>query len=308
MHPRTTLHVVASLGTLLSLALTGCQESTTKTSRAKGALPVVSATDAPPGSDTLAVKWIKVTAPDTGVMLAAVAQPQGAGPFPAVIILHGSHGFAQQYVQLAQAMARSGVLGVAACWFSGGRGTGLRFITPIEWSEAPPMSDASSPVAQQTVDTLVKAVRTLPGVRTDRVALFGHSRGGGATLNYILGGGTVQAAVLNSAGYPAELGERAPEVKIPILILHGTADSPADGGSAFTNVQMARNFEAALRRAGKPVEAIYYEGASHNAIFTSATQRDDEVQRTMAFLHNIFSTDRPHHAMQPTAGRRSASF
>ncbi len=285
VHPMARLHFLATLaaiGAVLLLTLTGCRES--KTSRAQGALTVVSATDAPTGTDTPGVHWVKIAAPDAHVMLAAVARPQGAGPFPAVIILHGSHGFAQQYVQLAQAMARSGVLGVAACWFSGGRGAGSRFITPIEWSEAPPMSDASSPGAQQAVDTLVQAVRTLPGVRADRVALFGHSRGGGATLNYILGAGALQAVVLNSAGYPAELGERAPEVKTPILILHGTADSPADGGSAFTNVQMARNFEAALRRARKTVEAIYYEGAGHNAIFTSATQCDDEVQRTIAFL------------------------
>lgn len=33
--------------------------------------------------------------------------------------------------------------------------------------------------------------------------------------------------------------------KVPILILHGAADSPADGGSIVTNVQMARDFEAA---------------------------------------------------------------
>ena len=145
------------------------------------------------------------------------------------------------------------------------------------------MSSASSPAALEAVDALVQAVRTLPGVRPDRVAIFGHSRGGGAALHYILGAGAVQAAVLNSAGYPQELSKGAPAVKVPILMLHGVADSPADGGSALTNVQMARNFEAALRRAGKPVEATYYEGG-HIGIFTSAAQYDDEVQRIVAFL------------------------
>jgi len=231
------------------------------------------------------VRWVRVAAPGVAVMFAAVARPEGPGPFPAVIILHGSHGFAQQYVQLAKAMARGGVLGVAACWFAGGRGTGTRFITPIECPEAPPLSDASSPAALHAVDALVQAVRTLPDVRPDRVALFGHSRGGGAVLNYILlGTGTIRAAVLNSAGYPGELAKRAPEIKVAILMLHGTADSPADGGSAFTDVQMARDFEAALRRAGKPVEAKYYEGGGHNGLFASATQYDDEVQRMTAFL------------------------
>ena len=104
-------------------------------------------------------------------------------------------------------------------------------------------------------------------------------------MNYILlGAGTVRAAVLNSTGYPGELAKRAPEIKVPILMLHGTADSPADGGSAFTNMQMARDFEAALRRADRPVDAKYYEGGRHNGLFADVTQYDDEVQRMTAFL------------------------
>jgi dienelactone hydrolase len=274
-----------AVGALLALASPGYRSSTLKASGRQDARPAVSAIDAPVGTDTQSVRWVKVAAPGVGVMLAAVARPQGAGPFPTVIILHGSHGFAQQYVQVARAMARGGVLGVSACWFTGGRGAGSRFVTPIECPDAPAMSDASSPVALQAVDAIVQAIRTLPDVRPDRMALFGHSRGGGATLNYILlGAATVRAAVLNSAGYPAELAKRAPEINVPILMLHGTADSPADGGSAFTNVQMARDFEAALRRAGRPVEAKYYEGGTHNGLFASATQYDDEMQRVMAFL------------------------
>jgi dipeptidyl aminopeptidase/acylaminoacyl peptidase len=66
--------------------------------------------------------------------------------------------------------------------------------------------------------------------------------------------------------------------------MHGTADGPADGGSPLTDVRMARDFEAALRRAGKPVETMYYEGGGHNGIFTSATQRRDEVSRMVAFF------------------------
>ena len=92
----------------------------------------------------------------------------------------------------------------------------------------------------------------------------------------------MRAAILNSAGYPAGL---STEIKAPILILHGTADSPADGGVAVTNIQMARDFEAKLRAAGKPVEAVYYEGGRHNDIFTSSTQYRDEIQKMLTFLH-----------------------
>jgi len=210
-----------------------------------------------------------------------VARPRGAGPFPTVVTLHGSHGFAHEYVRLAQDLADGGVLAVAACWFRGSAGSGARFVTPIACPEAPPMPNASSPEAMQTLDALVQAARTLPGARPGRIGLFGHSRGGGPILSYISGAGDVQAVVLNSAGYPANL---STQVKAPILILHGTADSPADGGVAVTNIQMARDFEAKLRAAGKPVDAVYYEGGRHNDIFSSATQYRAEVRQMLAFL------------------------
>ncbi|HEX2062143.1 MAG TPA: hypothetical protein VHK90_15495, partial [Thermoanaerobaculia bacterium] len=66
-------------------------------------------------------------------------------------------------------------------------------------------------------------------------------------------------------------------------MLHGTMDRPTEGGSAMTDVERARSFEAALRRAGKPVDVWYYDGG-HNAIFTNAVQYDDQVQRIAAFL------------------------
>jgi dienelactone hydrolase len=262
---------------LLMLVLSACQHS-----RPSAA---VSPATAPAGTEALAVQWVEVTAPGLGIMEAAVARPPGDGPFPAVILLHGRHGFGHQYVQLAQELARGGLLAVAACWFSRGDGPGSRFVTPIACPNGPPMPGGGSPEALAIVRALVQATRTLPSVRADRVGLFGHSRGGGATLNYVLNMSDVQAAIIDSGGYPTRLVERADQIKAPILMLHGQADSPDDGGSEVTNVQMARNFEAALRRFGKPVEAVYYPMGGHNSIFSSSTQHADEVQRMIAFLH-----------------------
>lgn len=80
----------------------------------------------------------------------AVARRSGACPLPTVVILHGSHGFAREYAQLAQAWAREGRIAVAPCWFSGGGGTGASFVTPIACPEAPPAGPASSSVAMRS--------------------------------------------------------------------------------------------------------------------------------------------------------------
>jgi carboxymethylenebutenolidase len=285
------LRLIATLLTAAALVSPAWQGSTRT---ARGGLtppPIVSATDAPAGTETLTVQWIRVVVPNRGAMLAAVARPSGAGPFPVVLVLHGTHGFARQYVQWAQDLARGGFLAVAGCWFSGGSGDGVNAVSPpIPCPETPPLGPGEYAEGLQYIDALVQATGALPGARPDRLALVGHSRGGGKSLQYVLAIGSVQAVILHSAGYALRPATRAAEFKTPILIMHGTADGPADGGSANTDIALARDFEAALRRNGKSVEANYYEGGGHNTFFTNSTQRDDEVKRMIRFLQRYLGT------------------
>jgi carboxymethylenebutenolidase len=276
------LQVAAMLLTVATLVSPACQASTQATHRGLTQPPIVSATDAPTGTEAFAVKWIRVAVPDRGVMLAAVARPSGAGPFPVVILLHGAHGFAPQYVAWAQDLARAGFLAVAGCWFSGGYDNGSNVVTPpIPCPEMPPGKAAGAyPDAVQYIDALVQAARALPGARPDRLALVGHSRGGSEILQYLLATGNVQAAVLHSSSQVYRPVTRAAEFRVPILILHGTADE----NSVHTKVALVREFEAALRRNQKHVEAHYYEGGGHNTFFTNPTQRDDELKRMIEFL------------------------
>lgn len=193
---------------------------------------------------------------------------------------------------MARRIASRGMIGIAACWFAGRRGAGVRFITPIDCPDAPAFVDASAVdrfhVSRQTIDSLVRKISRLNQVRTGQMVLFGHSLGGGAALDYILTHpGTVQGAILNSSGYPAEVIKRvAADVQVPILMLHGTADSPAEGGSALTTIDMARQFEAAVRAAQKPIEVKYYEGSNHNTLFRDSTQFEDTAQRIVRFVRN----------------------
>lgn len=277
--------IVAIALTIVASVIPPGQGSAQTTRSAATTPPLVSVVDPPAGTEKLAVQWVRIAEADLGVMLAAVARPSGPGPHPVVVVLHGTHGFAHEYVQWAQDLARGGFLAVAACWFSGGSGGGSHIVTPpIPCPEIPPLKSGASPDAVRYVHAVVKAARRLPGARPDRIGLVGHSRGGGETLQYLLAFGDVQAAVLHAAGHGYRPVTRAAEFNVPMLILHGTADGAADGGSVNTQVALAREFEAALRRNGKPVEAHYYEGGGHNTFFTNATQHHDELKTMIAFL------------------------
>jgi dienelactone hydrolase len=242
------LLLIAIVLTTAALVMTPWRGSAQTTRGGPKSPPIVSTADAPAGTEKLAVQWLRVSVPDLGAMLAAVARPPGPGPFPVVVVLHGTHGFAQEYVQWAQDLARGGFLAVAPCWFSGGGGSGSHAVTqPIPCPEIPPLKRDAYPEAVQYIDAVVKAARALPGARADRLGIVGHSRGGGETLQYLLAIGNVQAAVLHSAGHGYRPVTRVAEFNVPMLILHGTADGPADGGGVNTQLALARDFEAALR-------------------------------------------------------------
>lgn len=229
------------------------------------------------------LRWQTIEVPNIGRVRMAAARPSGRGPFQTIVILHGSHGFAAEYLDLARDLSRGGVLAVAVCWFSGGVGQGRGFIRPLDCPEgAPAIPLADSEQSFATIDAVVAAVRAMPDSRDDQIALFGHSRGGGAVRNYVLRGGRVQAGIMNSAGYDPS--RDLSQLSVPILILHGTADGPADGGSPFSAIGQVRAFETAVRAARKPVEAHYYRGGTHNGMFADRRQRRDEVRRILQFM------------------------
>jgi len=221
--------------------------------------------------------WIEVTEPSGEALRAAVAWPDGSAPAPVVLVLHGTEGFHEPHVHLAEAFARAGFVGVAGCWFAGDecpRGPVFRGVTPEAIGHA---------------RALISAARGVARARADRVGLFGHSRGGMLALLAASSGAEVQAVAVSATQLaPGATATRRPRsidvaplsvasrLHAPVLLLHATDDP-------VTDVREVLAYERALLGLGKLVEAYYYDAALHELAFAPAT-RDDVRRRTVDFF------------------------
>ncbi len=241
----------------------------------------------PNEAKNLPVSWFKLVpsnSKDTEQMLCAFAVPKGTGVFPTVIILHGSHGFAKEYVQLALDFAKEGILAVAVAWFQGSVGAGVRFVSPIKTSIGPEIPDPSSPEGVKIIDSIIQCVSEHEKVDSSKVGIFGHSRGGRGAINYLLNSKRVKAVAVNSSGYTREFINNSEKFNTPILILHGLLDNLEGGGSENTDIKIVQEFEETLKILNKNIQSKYYEHGGHNSFFTNNSQYLESVKIVTNFF------------------------
>ena len=245
---------------------------------ANAELPVVRLTElaAPTSTRVAAARWVTIEAEGNRKFIAAIFKPEGNGPFPVVVALHGASGLQDQYLEVADELSRHGFLVVAGCWQA------AKFPIPI-CAQATPQDDWVADPARNSGKELIAAARALPEARADRLALYGMSRGGHAALWAAASGAPVRAIVLDGAAHspamaappPSTLG-LAGKVSVPVLLMHGTNDYVIPVGQS-------REYEKAARAAGKPVVAVYFEGGGHMVSVEKAT-RPEAIKQAVAFL------------------------
>ena len=217
------------------------------------------ATDTPAGVQYQGANWIIIQAPQEKTILAVYFSPEGDGPFPVIALLHGTAGFREVHVQLAQELSASGFVTVVGSWF-GGHYSGIgdpvpaQHVDDIDWPDGPEIKLGSSQEAVDDVLALISAARTLPKVDSHRVGLFGHSRGSVAALASAASGIDLQAVVA-VAGYPNRIAFR--KLNAPVLLLQGTADG-------VVSPEQATQFGEKLEGLGKMVAIQMIEGAPHD--------------------------------------------
>jgi dipeptidyl aminopeptidase/acylaminoacyl peptidase len=138
-----------------------------------------------PGYTKRTVTWSSMGTTMTGVL----DIPSGSGPFPVVVVNHGYVPVSQYYVGLdsskyADPLATQGFLTVSPNYPGyGGSGPGDSDVPPI--------------VAEAISDMdLISTLATFPAADPSRIAVAGHSNGGGVSLILIAADPRVRAAVL----------------------------------------------------------------------------------------------------------------
>jgi dienelactone hydrolase len=184
----------------------------------------------------------------TPAIPAYVVKPDGAGPFPAVVILHGCEGFSGFTAVAADRLAFTGYV-VAA----------LDTLTP---NGIPPCTNKDATrVTSDDARAALSWLRTQPYVAPDRLGVMGFSMGASAALNLVDPPGRVASppppglrAVV--AFYPDCAGYDG-NVTVPVAIFIGALDQ-------ITPAAACAKFAAA--GGGKAVELNTYPGATHGFV------------------------------------------
>jgi dienelactone hydrolase len=190
---------------------------------------------------------------------AALVRPGGAGPFPAVVQLHGCAGVQAQSYRWARWFADHGYVALVVDSFGARRVKG----NCRSGQDEPP-------ITARLDDTLgaLRYLQSRPYVRADRVAVIGWSQGGVYAMAAINGPSLERAArrgvelppVGFAAGiaiYPGGCHSLMQEKVIrPLLVLIGAADD-------WTPAVECEAMAAAMRSRGADVSIVSYPDAYH---------------------------------------------
>lgn len=174
-----------------------------------------------------------------------VAAPESAGPHPAVLILRGVAGPEDGYTEIADRLAGWGYLALLHGWKIRG-------------------DDPPDAVVEADLAGALAFLRLLPSADRARLAVFGFCRGGVQALMAATAHADMRLAVIfHGFAFRPERArpglqpyDLALKIAVPTLILHGTKDEQAP-------IEGMRRLEERVRKAGRPFEFRYYEGARH---------------------------------------------
>ena len=179
---------------------------------------------------------------------AYVAKPDGAGPFPAVIMIHEFWGLNESIIGKADLLAEEGYLVIAPDTFRGSTTTWIPRAIYQVISSKPENVNAD-------LDSVYAWLEAQTDVASDRIAIAGFCYGGRTSLVYSLHNNRLAATVI-FYGSPETDAEVLKTLPGPLLGIFGGADQSIP-------VETVNAFDTALTQAGIPHEITIYEGQPH---------------------------------------------
>ena len=186
---------------------------------------------------------------DDDATVGYLAVPTGAGPFPALILIHEWNGLADRVREVADAMAAEGYVTLAADLYSGRTGS-----TPDENRALMAEIGADSETMIANLDAAARFLRERDDV-TGRVGTLGWCFGGGVALSYALGGEEHEATAIF-------YGNLVTDPAILASIDHEVYGSFAEMDTGIPP-ETVNEFVSALRAAGVENDVHIYDEVNH---------------------------------------------
>jgi dienelactone hydrolase len=206
-------------------------------------------------------------------------RPDGAGPFPAVVVLHGCSGVRGKDRRWAERLRDQGYVALVVDSL-----TGRGLTTRGHWREVCSGWTLWGGTRAADVRASLAYLRTLPYVDGEHLAVVGFSHGAWAALDLLAGASEDDVRGLRAvvAFYPyCGMASRAHwlgfRVRVPTLVLLGADDWK-------TSADECRDVATREAASGRPVTVTVYPGVGHSFDWRSSPATDDANRRVRAFL------------------------
>lgn len=211
-------------------------------------------------SDGIAAGEVRIPVTD-GELPGYAAHPEGAGPFPTVLVIEEIFGVHEYIRDVCRRLAHAGYLAVAPELYA--RLGDLSKMSDVQQILRDVIARAPDATLLADLDRAASWAAQNGG-DPERVAITGFCRGGRDVWLYAAHNPDLEAAVAwygpvggqTSAIQPRTAGEVATELRCPLLGLYGGQDT----GIPVADVQAAAT---RARKAGKTVEIVVYPNSGH---------------------------------------------
>ena len=220
-----------------------------------------------------------------------VYRPDGVGPFPAVVLLHGCLGVRAKDTRWAEALREQGYVALVVDSMTG------RGLTSIDQRRGVCQGMALwGGTRAADVAASLAYLRTLPYVDAARLGVMGFSHGAWAALDFLAGASDDDVRGLGAVVgfYPycgmASLARwRGWQVDLPALLLLAAADR-------IVSTSQCESLASRATANGRRVLLTIYPDVGHSFDWRSSPATEDAQRKVAAFLAEHLAAPRTRHA------------